>query len=52
MFFKFFINKEIIMKLKTSDVINDIMVQKGFKRKREIANYFGVSPQAFSLWIS
>ena len=52
MFFKLFINKEIIMKLKTSDVINDIMVQKGFKRKREIANYFGVSPQALSLWIS
>ena len=40
------------MKLKTSDILNDIMVQKGFKRKREIANYFGVTPQALSLWIA
>jgi len=28
------------------------MTQKGFKRKRDIASYFGVSPQALSLWIS
>ena len=40
------------MKIKTSDILNNIMVQKGFKRKRDIASYFGVSPQALSLWIS
>ena len=40
------------MKLKTSDILSNIMTQKGFKRKRDIASYFGVSPQALSLWIS
>ena len=40
------------MKLNTSDILNKIMIQKGFRRKRDIANYFGVSPQALSLWIS
>ena len=40
------------MKLKTLDIINGIMIEKGFKRKRDIANYFGVTPQALSLWIS
>ncbi len=40
------------MKIKTIDILDDLMIQKGFRRKRDIANYFGVSPQALSLWIS
>ena len=40
------------MKTKTSDILNDIMIGKGFKRKSDIARYFGVTPQALSLWIA
>ena len=28
------------------------MAQEGFRRKRDVAEYFGVSPQALSLWIA
>ena len=38
--------------METSRILKEIMDQKGFKRKREVADYFGVSPQALSLWIA
>ena len=38
--------------METSRILKEIMDQKGFKRKREGADYFGVSPQALSLWIA
>ena len=34
------------------EIINNIMVQKGLRHKRELAEYFGVSPQALSIWIA
>ena len=37
---------------KALEIINSIMDIKGFRRKREVAEYFGVSPQALSIWIS
>lgn len=37
---------------KTIDVINNLMLDHGMKRKRDVARYFGVSPQALSLWIA
>jgi PAS domain-containing protein len=37
---------------KAVETINTIMSQKGFRRKREVAEYFGVSPQALSIWIA
>jgi PAS domain S-box-containing protein len=39
-------------KSKTSDILDSLMVGKGFRRKRDVAKYFGVSPQALSLWIA
>ncbi len=35
-----------------SEIINNLMAQEGFRRKRDVAEYFGVSPQALSLWIA
>jgi len=35
-----------------SVIINNLMAQEGFRRKRDVAEYFGVSPQALSLWIA
>ena len=37
---------------KAIDVINNLMLDHGMKRKRDVARYFGVSPQALSLWIA
>ena len=37
---------------KTKDIINGIMLRHGMKRKRDVAHFFGVSPQALSLWIA
>ncbi|MBL7012804.1 MAG: helix-turn-helix domain-containing protein [Candidatus Marinimicrobia bacterium] len=37
---------------KALEIINSIMDTKGFRRKRDVAEYFGVSPQALSIWIS
>ena len=37
---------------KAKDIINGIMLRHGMKRKRDVAHFFGVSPQALSLWIS
>ena len=37
---------------KALEIINSIMDTKGFRRKREVAEYFGVSPQALSIWLS
>ncbi len=37
---------------KAKEIINDLMLSHGMKRKRDVAHYFGVSPQALSLWIS
>ena len=34
------------------DIINDIMSKNGFRQKREVAKYFGVTPQALSIWIA
>ena len=34
------------------DIINSLMLNHGMKRKRDVAHYFGVSPQALSLWIA
>ena len=36
----------------TSEIINNLMELRGMKRKRDVAHYFGVSPQALSLWIA
>jgi len=35
-----------------SDIINSLMVREGLRRKRDVAEYFGVSPQALSFWIA
>ena len=35
-----------------SKIINDLMSKKGFRKKQEAAEYFGVSPQALSIWIT
>lgn len=37
---------------KALEIINSIMDKKGYRHKREVAEYFGVSPQALSIWIS
>ena len=34
------------------DIINELMLNRGMKRKRDVAHYFGVSPQALSIWIA
>ena len=36
----------------TTEIINDLMELRGMKRKRDVAQYFGVSPQALSIWIA
>ncbi len=36
----------------TSEIINNLMELRGMKRKRDVAHYFGVSPQALSIWIA
>ena len=33
-------------------IIDNLMLEFGFRRKREVAEYFGVSPQALSIWIA
>lgn len=35
-----------------SKIINDLMSRKGFRKKQEAAEYFGVTPQALSIWIT
>jgi len=37
---------------KASEIINKLMHQKEFTRKRDVAKFFGVSPQALSIWIA
>ena len=37
---------------KASEIIKDLMSQKAFRRKRDVAEFFGVSPQALSIWIA
>ena len=34
------------------EIINNLMINKGLRRKRDVAAFFGVSPQALSFWIS
>ncbi len=34
------------------ETINNIMQQYGFRHKHQVARYFGVSPQALSIWIA
>ena len=34
------------------ETINNIMVERGFRHKHQVADYFGVSPQALSIWIA
>ena len=34
------------------EIINNVMIHQGFRRKRDVAAFFGVSPQALSLWIA
>ena len=36
----------------TTEIINNLMELRGLKRKRDVARYFGVSPQALSIWIA
>ena len=33
------------------EIINNLMINKGLRRKRDVAAFFGVSPQALSFWI-
>ena len=33
-------------------ITNNLMYRKGFRKKQEAAKYFGVSPQALSIWIA
>ncbi len=40
------------MEQKISEILNNLMEKQGFRRKRDVADYFGVSPQALSLWIA
>ena len=37
---------------KAIDIINNIMDKYRFRHKREVAEYFGVTPQALSIWIA
>ena len=34
------------------DIINDVMDRHRFRHKRDVAEYFGVTPQALSIWIA
>ena len=34
------------------EIINNVMIDQGFRRKRDVAAFFGVSPQALSFWIA
>lgn len=34
------------------DIINEIMTQNGFRHKYQVAEYFGVTPQSVSTWIT
>ena len=34
------------------EIIHNLMTHQGYRRKREAAAFFGVSPQALSLWIA
>ena len=34
------------------DIINDVMDKYKFRHKRDVAEYFGVTPQALSIWIA
>ena len=34
------------------EIINNLMIHQGLKRKRDVATFFGVSPQALSFWIA
>ena len=34
------------------EIINNLMINQGLRRKRDVAAFFGVSPQALSFWIS
>ena len=37
---------------KASEIIKELMIQKEFRLKRDAAEFFGVSPQALSIWIA
>ena len=34
------------------DIINEVMDKHRFRHKRDVAEYFGVTPQALSIWIA
>ena len=34
------------------EIINNLMINQGLRRKRDVAAFFGVSPQALSFWIA
>jgi PAS domain S-box-containing protein len=34
------------------EIINNFMTHQGYRRKRDVAAFFGVSPQALSFWIA
>ena len=34
------------------DIINNVMDKHRFRHKRDVAEYFGVTPQALSIWIA
>ena len=37
---------------KAQKLINRIMLENGLRHKYQVAEYFGVTPQALSLWIA
>tara|TARA_B110000438_G_scaffold60007_1_gene60187 strand:+ start:10277 stop:11050 length:774 start_codon:yes stop_codon:yes gene_type:complete len=46
-------SSQIAIKMqKTKKIINNIMNDHGFRRQRDVAGYFGVTPQALSIWIA
>lgn len=40
------------MLISAKEIINNLMLDRGLRRKRDVAKYFGVTPQALSIWIA
>ena len=41
-----------IIMTKVQEIIFQVMADKGFRHKYEVAEYFGVTPQALSTWLT
>ncbi|MEE3302787.1 MAG: PAS domain S-box protein [Candidatus Neomarinimicrobiota bacterium] len=37
---------------KATEIISQVMIQNGFRHKYQVAEYFGVTPQAISTWLT